>query len=298
VLGKEILFILGVGRSGTSMLARVLSLCGCALPQSLKDANVANPSGYWEPTEALKLNDAFLFRHGATYFDPTLRLQGEVTFAPEERAAFIAQIRTFLSECPDAPRLVIKDPRIVALFEFWRQAAREEGVQVKVIIPIRHPQEVVASLAAWVKSPPELWSALWLKYNLLSEQDSRDLPRVFVEYSSLLSDWRGQVARMERALGVDLPCADAAAVDAFVSRDLHRARDSGPVAEPFGYPWLAQTYTVLTQAARDQPLDGAALDGILRMYRACERSFRVALDDSRTKLPVMPPDDGIMSWKR
>ena len=251
--GKEILFILGVGRSGTSMLARVLSLCGCALPQSLKDANAANPSGYWEPTEALKLNDAFLFRHGATYFDPTLRLQGEVTFAPAERAAFVAQIRAFLSECPDVPRLVIKDPRIVALFEFWRQAAREEGVQIKVIIPIRHPQEVVASLGAWVKSPPELWSALWLKYNLLSEQDSRDL---------------------------------------------HRARDSGAVAEPFGYPWLAQTYTVLTQAARDQPLDGAALDGILRMYCACERSFRVALDDSRTKLPVMPPDDGIMSWKR
>jgi hypothetical protein len=40
------------------------------------------------------------------------------------------------------------------------------------------------------------------------------------------------------------------------------------------------------------------LDGILHLYRACERSFRVALDDSRTKLPVMPPDDGIMSWKR
>jgi len=280
------------------MLARVLSLCGCALPPSLKDANAANPSGYWEPTEALKLNDAFLFRHGATYFDPTLRLQGEVSFAPEERAAFIARIRTFLNECPDVPRLVIKDPRIVALFEFWRQAAREADIQVKVIIPIRHPQEVVASLGAWVKSPPELWSALWLKYNLLSERDSRDLPRVFVEYSSLLSDWRGQVARMERALGVDLPCADGAAVDAFVNRDLHRARDSGAVAEPFGYSWLGETYTILTQAARDQPLDEKALDETLRLYRACERSFRVALDDSRTKLPAAPPDDGIMSWRR
>ena len=216
--GKEILFILGVGRSGTSMLARVLSLCGCALPQSLKDANAANPSGYWEPTEALKLNDAFLFRHGATYFDPTLRLQGEVTFAPAEREAFVARIRAFLGECPDVPRLVVKDPRIVALFEFWRQAAREEGVQVKVIIPIRHPQEVVASLSAWVKSPPQLWSALWLKYNLLSEHDSRDLPRVFVEYSSLLSDWRREVARIGHALAVDLSCTDGAAIDAFLSQ--------------------------------------------------------------------------------
>ena len=295
---KEILFILGVGRSGTSMLARILSLCGCVLPQSLKDANVANPSGYWEPTDALKLNDAFLFHHGATYFDPTLRLQGELRFAPEVRESFIGQIRAFLRHCPQAPRLVIKDPRIVALADFWLQAARQEGFEPKVVIPIRHPQEVVASLSAWVKAPPELWSALWLKYNLLSERDTRDLPRVFVDYGSLLSDWRGQVARIEHALRVDLSSTDAAAIDAFLTPDLHRERHSGPVVEPFGYPWLAETYAVLMQAARDQPPDAITLDGIWHRYRACERAFRVMLDDSRSKLPVLPPQDGIMSWKR
>lgn len=296
--GKEILFILGVGRSGTSMLARVLSLCGCVLPQSLKDANVANPSGYWEPTDALKLNDAFLFHYGATYFDPTLRLQGELTFAPEVRESFIGQIRAFLRDCPQAPRLVIKDPRIVALLEFWLQAARQESFEPKVVIPIRHPQEVVASLSAWVKAPPELWSALWLKYNLLSERDTRDLPRVFVDYARLLSDWRGQIARIEQALRVDLSSTDAAAIDAFLTPDLHRERHSGPVVEPFGYPWLAETYAVLMQAARDQPPAAATLDGIWHSYRTCERAFRVMLDDSRSKLPVLPPQDGIMSWKR
>jgi hypothetical protein len=264
----------------------------------LKDPNAANPSGYWEPTEALKLNDAFLFSYGASYFDPTLRLQGELAFVPAERESFIGQIRAFLSQCPNVPRLVIKDPRIVALFEFWLQAARQESFQVKVIIPIRHPQEVVASLSAWVKAPPELWSALWLKYNLLSEHDSRDLPRVFVDYYSLLSDWRGQVARIEHALAVDLSSTEEAAIDAFLNRDLHRKRDSGPVVEPFGYPWLAETYAILTQAARDQPLEGAVLDRILGMYRTGERAFRVALDDSRSKLPLLPPQDGIMSWKR
>ena len=296
--GKEILFILGMGRSGTSMLARILSLCGCALPQSLKDPNAANPSGYWEPTEALKLNDTFLLRHGATYFDPTLRLQGELTFSPAERESFVGQIRAFLGQCPNVPRLVIKDPRIAALFEFWLQAAREEGFQVKVIIPIRHPREVVSSLSAWVKAPPELWSALWLKYNLLSEHDSRDLPRVFVDYSGLLSDWRRQVARIGEALTVDLSSTDGAAIDAFLTHDLHRERDSGPVIEPFGYSWLAETYAVLTEAARDRPVEGVILDRILRTYRACERTFRVALDDSRNKLPAIPPQDGIVSWKR
>jgi len=82
--GKDVIFILGMGRSGTSALARILSFRGCVLPAALKDANEANPRGFWEPIDALTLNDEFLFHHQATYFDPTLRLQGELTFAPDD----------------------------------------------------------------------------------------------------------------------------------------------------------------------------------------------------------------------
>jgi hypothetical protein len=295
---KDLLFILGVGRSGTSALARLLSLCGCTLPHSLKDANAANPTGYWEPLDALKLNDTFLLQHEASYFDPTLRLQGEWTVPEKDRADFVTQIRSFLSQCPATSRLVIKDPRITALFGFWLEAARQESFRVKIIIPIRHPQEVVASLAAWVKASPELLSALWLKYNLLSERNSRDLPRVFVDYAALVSDWRAQVDRIVRTLALDLEVGDGASIDTFLTGDLHRKRSSGMIAEPFGYPWLSQTYAILKGAARDQPLDMPRLDEIFSSYRTCERAFRVSLDDSRSKLPKRAPRDGIITWNQ
>ena len=296
-LSKDVIFVLGMGRSGTSALARILSLCGCALPPSLKAPNEANPSGFWEPLDALRLNDEFLLRHQATYFDPTLRLQGELCLPQAEVEHFITQISAFLSGCPSGAPLVIKDPRITALFDFWLRAARQAGFGAKVIVPIRHPQEVAASLAARVEAPLELWHALWLKYNLLAEVYSRPLPRVFVEYSSLLGDWRTQIARVARSLDVPLETnSGAAAVEAFLTRDLHRQRGSGPIPAVFGYPWVADTYTMLTEAARDQPLEMGRLDEVLRAYRACERAFRVSLDASRSKLPVRPPDDGIMSW--
>ncbi len=38
-----ILFVLGMGRSGTSALTRVLSLCGGTLPAKLVGANAGNP---------------------------------------------------------------------------------------------------------------------------------------------------------------------------------------------------------------------------------------------------------------
>ena len=295
---KDVIFVLGMGRSGTSALARILSLRGCILPAALKEANEANPRGFWEPVDALKLNDEFLFRHEATYFDPTLRLQGELTFAADETERFIAQISAFFHQCPQGAPLVVKDPRITALFDFWLQAARRAGYGVKVIVAIRNPTEVVASLDAWIQAPAELWYASWLKYNLLAELYSRDLPRVFVDYSGLLGDWRLQVRRIARSLGLDEPGEDgAAAIDAFLTGDLHRKKSHGPIVEPFGHPWLSDTYEILAHAAGDQPVDVVKLDETLRTYRACERAFRLSLDASRSKLPRQLPRDGIMTWK-
>jgi hypothetical protein len=294
---KDILFILGMGRSGTSALARILSLCGCVLPAALKEANEANPRGFWEPVDALKLNDEFLFRHQATYFDPTLRLQGEQSFAPDEAEGFIGRIGAFLRHCPQGVPLVVKDPRITALFDFWLQAARRAGFSVKVIVAIRNPSEVAASLGAWIEAPAELWLSVWLKYNLLAELHSRHVPRVFVEYSSLLGDWRSQVARITRSLALEVMDDGAAAIDAFLTRDLYTKRCQGPIVEPFGYPWVSDTYTMLAGAARDQPLDVAKLDETLHVYRTCERAFRVSLDASRNKLPRRLPQDGVMTWR-
>jgi hypothetical protein len=289
--GKEVIFILGMARSGTSALTRVLSLCGCALPESLKEANDGNPRGFWEPLEAAKLNDEFLFRHDATFSDPTLRLQGEWIFGQQETERYIEQIRAFLSRCPQGPPLLLKDARIIALFDFWLQAALAEEFLVKVIVPIRNPMEVAASLAAraQIQASLELRQAMWLKYNLLAELHSRPFPRVFTEYSSLLEDWRLQVARISRALDLDLATDAAAAVDAFLTPELHRQRCSGPITEVFGYPWLSDTYAILSEAARDRPLDVARLDEILRAYRTCERAFRTSLDDWRRRLPSRPP---------
>lgn len=289
--GKEVVFILGMSRSGTSALTRVLSLCGCALPDSLKEANDWNPKGFWEPLAAARLNDEFLSRHDATFTDPTLRLQGEWVFAQQETERYIEQIRAFLGHCPQGRPVLIKDARIIALFDFWLRAALAEEFRVKVIVPVRNPMEVAASWAAQAQIPAslELRQALWLKYNLLAELHSRQFPRVFTEYSSLLEDWRLQVARISRALDLDLATDAAAEVDAFLTPELHRQRCSDPITEVFGYPWLSDTYAILSGAAQDRPLDGARLDEILRAYRTCERAFRTSLDDWRRRLPSQPP---------
>jgi hypothetical protein len=279
VMRPVILFVLGMGRSGTSALTRVLSLCGAALPGALLGPNEGNPLGHWEPQTAIDLNDAILAQHGATWYDPTLRLQGEIPITEEHRATHLQRIGAFLRTLPTAPLLVIKEPRITALSGLWFEAASQAGFFTAVAIPVRHPNEVAASLAARDRMSPQLATALWLKYNLLAERQSRTVPRAFVEYPSLLRDWRAELARIATALSIDLSIRDETVIDDFLRQDLRRQQQEGGIAERFAAQWVSQVYAALSAAARDEPLDTGFMDEVFESYRACERGFRIALED-------------------
>ncbi|WP_396890835.1 sulfotransferase family protein [Mycobacterium sp. Z3061] len=273
-----VLFVLGSGRSGTSALTRVLSLCGGTLPPGLLGANPGNPGGYWEPRKAIVINEAILRRLGSAWEDPTLRLQEEGAFDAKEKAACIAKIKAYLTTLPATPLLVIKEPKITVLSGVWFEAARQAGFHVMAVIAMRHPQEVIASFGMMGLSS-ELASALWLKANLLAERHTRETPRVFVEYANLLDDWRREVARIAAALAIDLKPRDEGAIEGFLSHDLRRQRHGGPVPDPFGTDWIATVYEALGAAARDETWDVAELDRVFGEYRASEHGFRTALED-------------------
>lgn len=295
------LFVLGFGRSGTSALTRVLSLCGAALPAGLLGAAAENPRGCWEPRAAVHLNESILRGHGGSAYDVTLRMHEEGAFDAEANEAHIAKIKAFLTTLPDAPVVVIKEPKLTAVSGIWFEAARLAGFDVAAVIAVRHPQEVISSLTRrsarqrYVHASPELTSAWWLKYTLLAERDTRDVPRVFVEYANLLEDWRQEIKRISRvstALEIDLNIQQEAAIEEFLTPELRHHRHRGPVPEPFGNDWMSVVYEALGAAARDEDWDAAVLDRVFDAYRASERGFRTAFDDSRRYLRVnwfVPP---------
>ncbi len=60
--------VLGMHRSGTSALARVLNLCGAYLPDELMSPrHYDNPTGFWEPEAIVKLNDRVLRQLGGAW---------------------------------------------------------------------------------------------------------------------------------------------------------------------------------------------------------------------------------------
>lgn len=249
-----------------------------------------NPKGFWEPVDISKMNHEFMQRYGSGYLDPMLRLQG-IEFEEAAKQEYIGRVKKYLSESPQGPLLLIKDPQITEFLDLWFKASAETGFSVKVVIPIRHPREVFESIATMYKSssmPVELVNAFWIRRNLLAEFHSRTIPRIFVEYSNLLKDWRTQIARVSKALSIKLH-ADEAAIDDFLSGDLHRQRWTGVVTETFAYAWTTRVYEILSAAARDEPIDIPTLDEIFHAYRTNERAFRVAFDEFRTINKHMDP---------
>lgn len=274
-----VLFVLGMGRSGTSALTRVLSLCGAALPGGMMGADSGNERGYWEPRAGLYLNEKFLYRHGSSYFDPTLRLQEEGGLSSEETADFTAKIRDYLQTLPAARVVVVKVLHISVLARMWFDAARQAGYDIAAVLAVRDPQEVIGSLAKLMDASPQLTSALWLKYNLLAERETRGVPRVFVDYSNFLDDWSREIKRISSTLAVDLDTGDRAAVERFLAKDMRHQRQRGPIIEPFGTDWLSVAYRALAAAARDEPWEESSLDGVLEGFRASEHGFRTAIED-------------------
>ncbi|WP_419866446.1 sulfotransferase family protein [Mycobacterium kyorinense] len=273
-----VVFVMGAPRSGTSALTRVLSLCGAALPAKMAGADRNNQRGYWEPRESIHLNNKILRRHNSTPFDPSLRLQEDGEFDADEKARCVAEIGAFLSTLPAAPVVLIKDAHVTLLSSLWFEAARQAGFDIAVVIAVRRPQESIASGAAAFQIPPELGSAVWLKFSLLSERVTRNLPRVFIDYANLLDDWRREVKRISVALGIDLNARDEDAIDEFLTPDLHRQLHTGPVAEPFGTNWLSVVDEALHAAAHEEPWDQAALDRVFDAYRTSEQGFRAAFE--------------------
>ncbi|WP_231983586.1 sulfotransferase family protein [Mycobacterium sp. E2733] len=276
-----VLFVLGTQRSGTSAITRVLSLCGGTLPAGMLGADSGNPRGNWEPRKVIAINEAILHRYGSAWFDPSLRLLEDGALTPKQKAACVAEIAAYLNTLPAAPLLVIKDPRITTLSDLWFEASRLAGFDTAAVIAVRHPEEVISSVAASWGLAPELSSALWLKYNLLAERHTRGIPRVFVEYPNLLDDWRREIKRISMALPIDLATQDANAIEEFLTPDLRRQKNRGPVTNRFGTDWISALYDAQCMAARDERPDEDMLDRIFESYRSSEHDFRSAFEGYR-----------------
>lgn len=286
---RNVLFVAGCHRSGTSAITRWLSLLGADLPQSLMSPSKDNLLGYWESTVFTKTHDRILQQIGSRW-SHVLALSPGALERPE-RVEWIAQIvKSLNDEFGHAPNPVVKDPRATRLLPLWKAAAAQHNFELKPILVIRNPLEVANSLKKRDNMP--LYSALmlWLRCTLEAEEHSRSQPRAVVDFRSLLHDWRGVAERTEKILSLTFkrtPQTDIE-IDNFLSDKLvhqhvskHKLEDSDPILD-----WVNRTYNALLSIATDGENDGPldVLDSVRQEITIADAYYIPMLDELKHEI--------------
>ncbi len=269
---RSLILVLGMHRSGTSAITRVLNIAGSVLPPDLMEASPENEAGYWESKEVVAANDAFFESLGMAYHSISPMPDGFETMA--EASTLRERIHNLLEQTPHQKSLLIKDPRISRLLPIWKAVAREADHDIKIVFMLRNPLEVMDSLDLRGNISPEKAGFSWLQHNLEAEYHSRGLPRVFVGYSKLLDDWRSQLKRIQTALGEFIPGPDAEAaalIDSFLQAGLrhHAHSDRELVWDPRSNRWIEEAYQALSEACRDEPTVSAEYIDRIRVECCC-----------------------------
>jgi len=284
----RMLLVLGMHRSGTSAVAGVLAQLGVDFTEHLIPPDEDNPKGYFEHADVWRLDQHLLESIGSDWNDPAALPAGWQDSEPARGAseALLAIIRRDFA----GVRLAgLKDPRMCRLMPLWNPLLSRAGFQPSVVLVVRSPVEVAASVKNRDGIGFEHAAMAWLRHVLEAEYHTRGLPRVVVSYQSLVEDWRSQVVRVGRALDIAWPRAPdqaAADIEAFIEPGLRHHRAT-PAHEPLRAPfddWIDRAWSALQQGPDGIEPAFDALRGDLARVDAEAVGYTEALHSSRRRI--------------
>jgi hypothetical protein len=273
---RELVLVVGVGRSGTSLLAGILGQLGCRIPQPEVTADDTNPRGFGEPRWVVDFHTKLLRRRRVTNND-SRPAAWESAGAAVDETDTRDELRAWLeNECAAGGTVVVKDPRTVWFLPLWTRVAAELGVTPSFVTMLRHPAEMLASARRSYgdRQPPASRAAAWINVTLETEHLTRGKRRAFVRYEDLLADWSGQISRVGRLLDLprisDVDPARFPEADAFVDPTLHRHRVGWDDVEdvPARVVDLADQVWQRVQTLADPDGDGPDAQALLDASRA------------------------------
>lgn len=139
----QVAIILGMHRSGTSVLTRAVRSMGFELGKSLLEPNDENVKGFYENQEIVSFNDRLLCHMDLSW--DSIGFVWNEDFDAATYEELIAEAQHILqNNFYDAPFWAVKDPRLCILLPFWQKVLKGLGVtgsDLSYILCLRNPLE-------------------------------------------------------------------------------------------------------------------------------------------------------------
>jgi hypothetical protein len=263
----------GVHRSGTSATTRVVNLLGADIAHELIPPRPDNIRGYWEWEEVVKIHRDLLRAVGSSSEDP-LPLPAGWAETSATRQAKRQLSELIAREFGNSRIFVVKDPRLSKLLPLWLELLDALDIDPVVIIPFRNPLEVAASLSERDRLSKSESMLLYAHGYLGTELASRAVPRCFVRYNKLVSEWQVMLASLNKVLRSHPLAASphrSAEIDRFLTLDLYHHRRSRH------------------DLANDPDIPGTVVEMFDRMSDAADTSYQTRLRcESHSTVSVRP----------
>jgi hypothetical protein len=203
-----LILLVGMHRSGTSLLGSLLPQLGVPLPGELIDADQHNPEGYYERRDITDLQEQLLIDLGHWWPSQqgVLPLPADWLDHPATRGCKDS-LRQLLRQEQQQQRSAwaIKDPRTSLLLPLWRELSEELALPLKLVLSVRDPREVMVSLQQRDQQAAGMtaWRAqqLWWRHHIQLLADAASLPLHVLHYSRWFSEPAAQLQQLTKACG-------------------------------------------------------------------------------------------------
>lgn len=285
--------VLGMHRSGTSAMAGFISKLGFGLPGDLIEAQDDNQRGFFESNSLMLAHERLLASLGSDW-----SALDDLSNAANTDAGrvFTAEIRDYLErEFDRSPNLVLKDPRICRLLPLWLPVLEELGADVLPIHVVRNPLAVSASLLARNQFSPGRSLLIWLDHVLRAERHTRGMHRLFLNFDSLLADWRSVMQQLKSA-GIITSAPDythCIDIETFLSEEIrhHKFQSSDVTGDSTLPEWIREACQIFERAADTSSEPSAdKLDLIFLEYEKSRSLFNATIRDHKTRIAQLDAD--------
>jgi hypothetical protein len=202
---RRAIIVLGMHRSGTSALTRVINLCGVDLGSNLMPPIPdSNEKGFWESSDIFQLNELILEELNSSWDD--VRNLPDQWWDTDIAERYKKEVLKILKrDFAESKFWGIKDPRLCRLLPKWHNILESMKCEPYFINIVRNPLEVAASLEARDGFPKEKSCQLWINHILESEKATRNSARIYVTYEELISNYSGILSKAEEYFGFNWP---------------------------------------------------------------------------------------------
>ncbi len=251
---KRLIIVLGMHRSGSSVMTKGLNVLGVDLgDRLLPPIEGVNDKGFFEDIDILALNIE-IFQAIGSDWHCLAPIEPRDVENLHQQGYFLRAVDLLRQKTKNIPIFGFKDPRIAKLLPFWQPIFTHCGFDISYVLAIRNPLSVAKSLAKRDGFSHEKSYLLWLGHVLTSVAHTEAYRRVLVNYDSLLDAPQTTLEMLAKQL--DLPI-DTQALQRYQSNFLeqklrHTIYNANDLVLDQSCPPLVQElYAALLDAVRD-----------------------------------------------